>query len=450
MFAAPLLLAAVAAAGAVQPANPAAPSPAPPAAKPAAHVLTLEDALRIARAHQPQLREARAGVEAAQARADQARAPLLPQVNGSGAYARETANFVSRPGSLPSDVSVRSSETSWETFNAYNFGLSVNQLLYDFGLSRARWGAARATAQSQAASERVTLQQVLLSVRTTYFQARAAKGLVTVARDTLANQEKHLQQVQGFVEVGTRPEIDLAQARADRANALVQVINAENGYDTDRALLNQAMGVEGGADYDVADDTLPSVGGEDEDTEVLLTRALAARPEFAALESEIHAQSLTVRSLRGAYWPSLSASTGLTEAGEQVGDLVWNWNVGVVLSIPVFQGGLTRAQVHEAQATLTSLQAQADALRQQVRVDVEQARLAVRAAKAVVDAAQEALVNSQEQLRLAEGRYEAGVGSIIELGDAQVAGTAAAQQRVQADYNLSSARAQLMHALGED
>ena len=87
-------------------------------------------------------------------------------------------------------------------------------------------------------------------------------------------------------------------------------------------------------------------------------------------------------------------------------------------------------------------------MRQQVRLGVEQARLAVRAAKAALGAANEAEANAREQLRLAEGRYQAGVGSIIELGDAQVAATTAAAQKVQADYNVSTARAQLLNALG--
>ena len=94
------------------------------------------------------------------------------------------------------------------------------------------------------------------------------------------------------------------------------------------------------------------------------------------------------------------------------------------------------------------IEAQRDLVRQRVRLGVEQARLAVRAAKAAVGAANEAEANAREQLRLAEGRYQAGVGSIIELGDAQIAATTAAAQKVQADYNVSTARAQLLNALG--
>ena len=82
-------------------------------------------------------------------------------------------------------------------------------------------------------------------------------------------------------------------------------------------------------------------------------------------------------------------------------------------------------------------------------MEVEQAQLAVRAAKAAGVAAEEAIVNAREQLRLAEGRYSAGLGSVIELGDAQVLLTNAAAQGVQARYNLATARAQLMAALGK-
>jgi outer membrane protein len=129
----------------------------------------------------------------------------------------------------------------------------------------------------------------------------------------------------------------------------------------------------------------------------------------------------------------------------------WNsyWTVGAQLVWPFFQGGITAGQVHTAQANYDYVDAQLEASRLAVRVQVQQAVLTVRAAKAQIDAANEALVNAREQLRLAEGRYQAGVGSIIELGDSQVTATNAAAQVVQADFNLSTARAQLLSALGK-
>jgi outer membrane protein len=396
-------------------------------------VLTLDRALELARRNQPQLRQARAGTEAAAARADQARSPLLPQAGADLSYGRSSQNGRSALSSpLP------------ETLSASG---TVSQLLWDFGQTPNRFRAAREAAEAQRQSEQATGFQVTLGVRSAYFAARAAKDLVAVARETLSNQEAHLRQIEGFVEVGTRPEIDLAQARTDRANAQVQVINAENGYEVAKAQLNLAMGVEAPTAYDVADETLPPVEGEDRGTDELLAEALRQRPDLAALAGQQRAQQATLWSVQGGYLPSLGVSTGITDVGSP-GSTYWNWNATLRLSWDLFQGGLTRAQEQEARANLDGLDAQAAALRQQVRLDVDQARLAVRAARAALSAAGEALLNARERLRLAEGRYQTGAGSVIELGDAQVAVTAAGAQRVQAEYAVSSARAQLLRALG--
>jgi outer membrane protein len=422
-----------------------------PAASPARRTIGLDEATRTALARQPELRQARATTEAAFARADQARSPLLPQVTGTATYQRATANFVQRPGSLPSNVSSSGQQQSnFDTFGYWNFGLNANQLIYDFGQTPQRWRASQSSAQAQAQTERATRMQAVLNVRTSFFQARAQKSLVLVARETLANQQRHLSQIQGFVDLGTRPEIDLAQARTDVANAKLQLINAENGYDTAKAQLNAAMGWVATGDYDVADDTLAGPPDEDEPLEPLVHSAFAARPELAALARQVEADERLIRSAKGGYGPSLGASTGLTDAGQNLDNLRWNWNASVTLTWPIFQGLLVPAQVREAEANLAATRAQKDVLEAQLRLEVEQARLAVRAAKAGITAAEEALVNARERLRLAEGRYQTGVGSIIELSDAQTTLVTAEGQRVTTDYNLASARAALLKALGRE
>src|SRR5262249_18394298 len=146
-------------------------------------------------------------------------------------------------------------------------------------------------------------------------------------------------------EVGTRPQIDLAQGKTDVANAQVQLITAQNGYATAKLQLNQAMGIEGPTDYDVADEPFNAVDGEEQPGDVLAKEALAARPELAAMQQQLRAQELTIQSDRGAYYPSLGFSTGFTDAGQQFGNLAWNWNAAFSLDIPVFQGGQTKARV---------------------------------------------------------------------------------------------------------
>jgi len=271
-----------------------------------------------------------------------------------------------------------------------------------------------------------------------------------VAEETLANQEAHLKQIQGFVEVGTRPEIDLAQARTDRANAEVTRIGAYANYQTAKAQLNQAMGIEASTDFDVANDQLPAVEGEDAPLEVLADEGIKARPEVASLEAELRSQEWSVTSARGGWFPSLGINAGMNDIGKGLSgpDATWNWNAGASLNWNLFQGGMTRSLVREAEAGLESTRAQLANLRLQVRLELEQARFAVSSARAKLVATGEALAAARDRLRLAEGRYNAGSGSALELGDAQLQVTLAGAQQVGAEYELSSARAQLLVSLG--
>ena len=394
--------------------------------------------------------QARATTEAAAGRADESRSGLLPQVTGTATYQRIHGSGGARPttGTTTAPAAGGTSVSSSGTYDYFSFGANASQLIWDFGQTYDRFKAANRSVDVYRASEQTTQFQVALNVRRAFFNARAQKALVRVAEETLANEATHYNQIAGFVSVGTRPEIDLAQERTTIANFRVQLINAQNGYAIAKAQLNQAMGIVGASDYEVADEGLAAVADEDQPTETLVQRALAARPELVSLKRQEEAQELTVKSYKGGYGPSLSAIAGASETGTSLDSLGPNWNVGATLSWPIFQGGLTKGYVREAEANVSVAHAQLDAERLQVRFDVEQAALTVRAAKESIKAANDALANARDRLRLAEGRYQAGVGSIIELGDAQVALTNAAAQLVQADYNLSTARAQLLTALG--
>jgi len=421
----------------------------------AAAPLTLAEALRTARAHQPALQQAASTRAAAGAQAEVSRASLLPQVTAAASYVRSTANSASSAGPqviMAGQVLTTgaSNASSWQTYPYYRLGITANQLIWDFGQSLNQWKAARTTAEAQAEAQRTAEVQVAYNVRVAFFTARAAKDLVDVARDTLANLERHLNQIEGFVQLGSRPEIDVTQARADRANGRVQLINAENSYDVARAQLNLAMGVERGVEYALSDETMPSIDGEDAATEALVAQADRARPELANLRLAVAGRELTLRSTRDEHWPSLGFSTGLTDNGGGLDRLAWNWTGALTLSVPIFLGGSVSAQTRQQEALLLGARAQLDQQHQQVRLEVEQARLGLRAAKALVEATQDALANTRDRLRLAEGRYQTGVGNIIELGDAQVAATAAAAQSVQAQYQVFTARAQLLKALGQE
>lgn len=406
-----------------------------PAAAPAGPILQLEQALRIALERHPRLGQARAATRAADARAGQALSGYLPQVRGTASYRRTEAQI---PGGGVAGQ------------NLYVAELAASQLVYDFGQTSGRYKAATSNVEAQQQAETATRQEVTLAVKNAYLQAHAEKALLAVSRETLANQERHLSQVEGFVEIGTRPRIDLVQAQADVESARLNLVNTENGYAVARAQLAQAMGLEVPATFEVSDEGLPKVPEEDAPSADLFRLAIANRPELKAQAAVTRSQEQTLRSIQGAYGPTISVSTAVNESGPAPDSLNWSWNAQATLNWNILQGGLTKAQVSEARANLDSTAFQTAGLRQQVFVEVEQARLGVRAAKQSLSTAEKLVANTRERLNLAEGRYQVGAGSILELADAQLALTTAQAQRVQAEYTLSAARAALIKALGRE
>lgn len=403
-------------------------------------VLTLEEALRTASERQPQLRQAQSNTDVARARAEQSRASLLPQVNVNASYQRSTRTSTG--------TTTVNGSTNVQRGNGFVVGATASQLLWDFGQTLGAYRAANESAEAQVATQAQTRLDVLTNVSTSYFNVLAQQALMKVARETLENESAHLQQVDAQVQVGIRPEIDVLQQRTALANAKVQLIQAQNAYATSKVQLNQSMGVEGSTDYSVQETAVGPVEGEELEVNALVEQALARRPDLTASQRQIRAQELTVSAAKGGYWPSFTASVNANGTGANPIDQTFGLTGQVGLSWPVFDGLRTRAEVRAAEASLRGVQAQQDALRQQVRLEVEQSLLAVRAARESLSATQEAETNARARLRLAEGRYSEGIGNIIELGDAQLAATNAAAQRVQAEYNLATARAQLERAVG--
>ena len=409
--------------------------------------LTLEEALALSRQHRPALKSARAQVEAADARARQALAPLLPSVSLNLGYSRSTGNFVARPGAVPQAVD-RPSTISLAAGDYFTGGLQVNATLWDFGRSWYRYQSALSTAQAQEAQERSQQRVSDYTVRTLFFAAASQRELVEINRVALENNEARFAQIEGMVRVGTRPEIDLAQAKADRANAKLALLNAKNGYAVARARVSQALGVDAPPTWNVVQGQPLMVSDEAQEVTALMPEALTARPEEAAIRAQVEAQERTLKSIRGDYLPSLGLQLGGTLASRELPTIVPNLSGQLTMNWALSEGGVTVAQEREGRATLRQLKAQQEELTLQVQFELQQALLDVAAAKDAVEVAGDATAAAREKLRLAEGRYRAGAGSALELSDAQVTATQAEGQEIQAKFTLSSARAALVAALG--
>jgi outer membrane protein len=431
-------------------------------AAPARQTLSLDAAIDLALKSHPSEAQARANVDVASARVVESRSQYLPQVVGSAQYQRLTYNPTGKPGvfvpaanatatgtSTATSPSAGALTTSWtRTSDFFTLGATASQLIYDFGQTSNRWGSAEASEAAAAHSEHAVQVQIITNVRKGYFQARALRDLVDVAAGTVANQEMHLKQIEEMVGAGMRPEIDRVTGETSLANARVQLISAQNAYDLACATFNQTIGRSTATNYEPGTDEMPPIAEEDAPLDQLLEFALHDRPELASFAKQRQAQEKIVAAAWGGYGPNLQAQASLAGTGVAIDNLAPNWWVGALLTWPIFQGGQTQGQVAEAQATLRSINAQEDGFRLQIRIDVEQAALGVRAARATLSAASLALENAKRQLQLAESRYAAGMGGVIELSDAQVTQTQTAAQEIGARFSLASARAALWGALG--
>lgn len=399
--------------------------------------LTLTECVGTALKNHPSIRAARENVRAGQGRETQASSPYYPQVTATTGYSESRSS-----GGTIGDSMTRSYATT----------LSLNQMLYDFGKTENAYDAAQwGTRSSEQDAERIT-QDVVLNVKQAYYALLAARKLVEVAKKTIEQTESHLRQAQAFFKAGSRPRFDVTRAEVDVNNAKLGLINAKNSVRIRTIALNNAMGIDPGQATEI-EEALPLVPVMPA-LEQAQADALRSRPEMMKADAEIDAAKARVRLELSNYLPTLSASgaynwaSGKSEMGIFKGDIQNSWNAGVVLSVPLFQGGLTRGRVSEARANLIALESQRDTVRQSILLEVNQAFADLESAAARVDVMESAVKKARENLDLAQGRYEAGIGPYIEVTDAQLSAVNAETDHVQAVYDHHLAVARLEKAMG--
>jgi outer membrane protein TolC len=171
-------------------------------------------------------------------------------------------------------------------------------------------------------------------------------------------------------------------------------------------------------------------------------------------EADIEATKFRVQAEESNYFPTISANgayywtNGTAEMGPFKGDLQNSWNTAVTLTVPLFQGGLTRGRVSEARANQLAAEAQRDVTRQSILLEVNQAYADLESATTRVEVMKLTLQKARENLEIAQGRYEAGLGPYIEVTDAQLSAVNAETDHIQALYDYYLASARLLKAMG--
>ena len=443
-----LLLAALADPGAAQPTAadplvPRDPLPAPAGLKfitppeIAERELGVEQAVAIALANQPTIQNRVSAYLAAQQRVAQALSPLLPQVSGLWtAFQQKSVSQVTVAGTgqniTLNTIALQTQAT-----------VTASQLLFDFGKNWAATDAAKAT--SEFTREGVELQKdlIALAVKQSYYNLLLASRLVVVNAQALDRADLNLRSAKGFFEVGTRPRFDVTRAEVDVANARVSLIRAQNAVSLSRIALNTGMGIAVNAPIRIVDTLAYEPFMVDRDS--LVAEALRRRAEYRQAKYQVDAAEATLRQNFRNFFPDVIASGTYGSARADMNEI---YSYGVQLSWSIFDGGNKVARYKEAKALLDSTKANVRDTELTIWQQVEQAYVNLVSAEEQIGAAQKAVESAQENFRLSQGRFDAGVGTIIELTDAQLALTQAQSQQAQAltDYRL--AIAQLERNLG--
>jgi outer membrane protein len=426
--------------------SPVVTTPPPPADTPLmqrviGRALSQDEAVAIALETQPSIQARLSDYMAASYRVDQALAPLLPQLTGTATLARtQVVNSSTASGDRDRTVVTTIRPASENT----TMRVSLSQILFDFGKTFASTDAARRLAEQ--AQEDVELQRQLVTqtVKESFTNINFAQRLIRVQEQAVERAQLNLRSARGFFEVGTRPKSDVARAEVDVANARVDLIRARNAERLARVALNTAMGIPAETPTQVQDNLVYQPIALD--SSQLQVRALNQRPEYKSARLRVsEAEARAKRAFRD-FFPDL---TGSGYYGSTRFDMNEIWEVAVSLSWTLYDGGSRIARFRESKVNVEGAEARVRATALDISREVEQAFIVVSEAGERIQAAQVAVTSAQENFRLAQGRFDAGVGTILELTDAQLALTQTqnAEAQALADYRIAVVR--LERALGQ-
>jgi outer membrane protein len=383
------------------------------AAQPA--MLTLAEAEAAALKNHPRLAAARALAEAAREPARQARAQLSPVVaaNMTGSVAENGT----RLGAGNPNASSLFSRTA--------AGFQINQMVWDFG--RVRAFAASLDARADAMKEAATgaRAEVLWRVRGTYFRALAAQTQLRVMAANLEARRLTMRQVKALTDSQLRSTLDLSFAELHVAEAEMAQLRAESEVRTAAVELAAAMGETEAREYTLADPGDPA-GAVGAGVEEVVREAMEGRAELAALRQQARAATRFADSEKRQGLPMLTATGVAGMFGWRDANLRQRYGaLAMNLNIPLFNGGQFKSRAAEADLRAESVRQELREMEVRVAREVRAAWVEVENARRRMALTGKVVEQARRTEKLAQSRYDLGLGTIVELSSAQLSRTTA-------------------------
>jgi len=337
--------------------------------------------------------------------------------------------------------------TDWQgSKDTHLLQFDVKQVLYAGGQIAAAQRASEYLAKSEEWQREVALDMLAYQAEESYYDTVLARALVRVAEESVVAFERHVADAQQAFDVGLIGSFEILRARTELGKRQSDAISARNAALLSQANLcrllavpqNTAVEFEGKLEWMPLETPLPE----------MLAEALSQRAELKALEQAAAAAEENIARVRGEYKPKVAASAQWSTIAGGSKILPDDWTFGVGAEWELYAGGRRKNQVAEAKAQREQLDHQAADVRRLVELDVQQAYIRVQNAIGTICRDKGTVELGLEGRRLANLRFQEGVGTQAEILDAELAVTAAETSLVQALRDYAVAHAALEKALG--
>lgn len=403
--------------------------------------LTLQQAEAIALKNHPQILSARYSALAAKQVTREVRSAYLPFAYGSmtGAGATPAASRVTA-GGLNNPV----------IYNREADGITVGQLVTDFGRTKNLVASSRLNAEAASQNTQATRQDVLLRVASDYFNALQAQAVLKVAQETVSERQVVADQVTALAKSKLKSTLDVSFAEVNLAQAKLLEVQAQNNLKASHAQLSAALGYSKQQAFQLVEEPMPSPPPAD--PVPLIAQAFQNRPELAGMRLSSEAALKFAKAERDLWFPTVSflGTTGLTPLRPaKLGNLTDHYAAaGINVNVPIFNGRMFSARRAEAQLKAQAENQNLRDLEDRIGRDVRVAWLNSQTAFQKLGLTEQLLKQANLALDLAQSRYKIGLGSIVELSQAQLNQTEAEIEQAGAKYDYQIAAATLNYQVG--
>jgi outer membrane protein len=329
-------------------------------------------------------------------------------------------------------------------------GVTVSQLITDFGRTQNLVASAGLREKAQQADEIATEADIRLAVDLAFYRALAAQAVVNVAKKTVAFRQDTASLIGSLADAKLKSTLDRSFADVNLNEAQLLLLTAQNAEDAAFANLSTVLGFEKQQTFVLLDPSgeLPSPS---QDLDALTALAMRSRPDLAVLDDQFEAAERLRKAEHELWRPTVSALGAAGGAPIRADQITSSWYgaAGVNVSVPVFNGGLYSARAKEADYRVGVAQEQVRDLRNRIARDVRVTWLNAQSAYQRMRVTTRLLTQANEALDLAQTRYKLGLSGIVELSQAELAQTSAEIENTNARYDYQQSLATIRYQTGQ-